>query len=105
MEYDREVLWLSATVEQVTPAPLPAVCLVTQCSVDRLFRLSWQAQGWPGELSVAVYIDAPLHSDAAHRERDKVRGVFEQLIRSSPQMQWRAQHWTVTLVYQLSPDQ
>eukprot|EP00969_Alexandrium_andersonii_P103347 4560351-Alexandrium_andersonii.AAC.1 len=48
---------------------------------------------------------APVHSDVANRERDKVRGVFEQLGRSSSQMHWRAQHWTVTLVYQLSPDQ
>eukprot|EP00969_Alexandrium_andersonii_P362771 15460443-Alexandrium_andersonii.AAC.1 len=59
MDYDQEVLWLSAAVDQADAIPLPPICLVTQCSVDRLYRLSWQIRGWPGELSVAIFIDAP----------------------------------------------
>eukprot|EP00969_Alexandrium_andersonii_P134647 5957360-Alexandrium_andersonii.AAC.1 len=69
MDYAQEILWLSPAAATTSPPQPPAVCLVTQCSVDRLPRLSWQAQSWPGELSVAVYIDAPRHSAAAVAER------------------------------------
>eukprot|EP00969_Alexandrium_andersonii_P109929 4849977-Alexandrium_andersonii.AAC.1 len=65
MEYAQEVLWLSPAAAPPSAAQPPPVCLVTQCSVDRLPRLSWQAQSWLGELSVAIYIDAPMHSEAA----------------------------------------
>eukprot|EP00969_Alexandrium_andersonii_P260313 11509135-Alexandrium_andersonii.AAC.1 len=46
MEYSQEVLWLSPAVAQPAAAVAPPVCLVTQCSVDRLSRLCCQAQAW-----------------------------------------------------------
>eukprot|EP00969_Alexandrium_andersonii_P159206 7033629-Alexandrium_andersonii.AAC.1 len=64
------------------------MCIRDRCSVDRLHRFSWQAQGWPGALSVAVYIDAPLHSEAARRDREVVRGTLERLCQDSQLMRW-----------------
>eukprot|EP00969_Alexandrium_andersonii_P068554 3024462-Alexandrium_andersonii.AAC.1 len=78
MDYDQEVLWLSPAAAPPSAAQAP-VCLATQCSAGRIPRLGWQAQSWPGELSVAIYVDAPIHSEAAAAERETVRATLERL--------------------------
>lgn len=41
------------------------VCLTTQASVDRLFWVAWQAEGWSGPLSVSIFAPGSDFSVAA----------------------------------------
>mmetsp|Transcript_15970 Transcript_15970/g.37652 ORF Transcript_15970/g.37652 Transcript_15970/m.37652 type:complete len:598 (-) Transcript_15970:50-1843(-) len=82
------------------------VCLVTQCSVDRLDRLEAQMQLWPGEMSAAVFIDAPAESEQAAEDK---RSILEAYLRSEEKRKsdgFKAQAATnagrtITVVYQL----
>lgn len=59
LPYRREVLFRTCKEE------VPQVCLVTQCSLDRLPRLEAQLVAWDGEVSAAVFVDAAPDSPAA----------------------------------------
>mmetsp|Transcript_94871 Transcript_94871/g.237934 ORF Transcript_94871/g.237934 Transcript_94871/m.237934 type:complete len:1751 (+) Transcript_94871:92-5344(+) len=99
----REVL-LRTVEAHDTPEVVKSICLVTQCSVDRLPRLEQLLVCWPGELSVAVYVDAPAESHAATMARQSIRNACA---RAAAARAAGSEHsgslplWTIVALYQV----
>eukprot|EP00969_Alexandrium_andersonii_P270347 11949115-Alexandrium_andersonii.AAC.1 len=53
-----------------------AICLATQCSVDRLERLILQLVGWASEAAVAIYVNAPPASQEALEDEARIRSAI-----------------------------
>jgi glycosyltransferase-like protein LARGE len=70
------------------------VCLVTQCSVDRLDRLHAQLMAWEGEVSAAIFVDEDPNTEAADMVCEKIVRVCE-----GAAFQRHRPPWTVTAVF------
>jgi len=96
---EREIILQSESKEKA------AICLVTQCSLDRLGRLEEQLVLWDGEVSVAVFADAPaVGLDAALARQAVLETCARAAARRARQRGSKSDlplSWTVTLVYQL----
>mmetsp|Transcript_25727 Transcript_25727/g.59478 ORF Transcript_25727/g.59478 Transcript_25727/m.59478 type:complete len:538 (-) Transcript_25727:98-1711(-) len=81
------------------------ICLVTHCSIDRLDQLEAQMVLWDGELSAAVFIDAPADSLKAETERHSVEAAFARAHKrqNSVAKVHRMPPRTITVVYQMPP--
>mmetsp|Transcript_13170 Transcript_13170/g.24304 ORF Transcript_13170/g.24304 Transcript_13170/m.24304 type:complete len:548 (-) Transcript_13170:164-1807(-) len=82
---------------------LPGICLVTQCSVDRLEQLKAQLEVWDGELSAAVFIDAHQESREAERQRRLIQAAYKSAERKRRQRQavQEVSARTITVVYKI----
>jgi len=72
------------------------VCLVTQCSVDRLDRLQAQLMSWEGEVSAAIFVDEEPNSEAAGRMCEEIVRVCDEAA-----FQGHRSPWTITAVFRV----
>lgn len=82
------------------------ICLVTQCSLDRLPRLAQQLEAWEGEVSCAVFVDAREESLDAAKAR---RSIVETCCHAAATLAARNPEapspvWTITVVYRLKDE-
>ncbi|CAE7526759.1 gnt13, partial [Symbiodinium natans] len=97
LPYRREVLLRTGSKVREGPG----MCLVTQCSLDRLDRLREQLTSWAGEVSAAVFIDAPPSSDASVAAR---RGIREMCFEAATKLPVGTPAWTIVLLYRLEDE-
>ncbi|CAE7516044.1 Large2 [Symbiodinium sp. KB8] len=94
LPYRREVLLRTRSNQRAGPG----LCLVTQCSLDRLDRLRDQLCGWAGEVSAAVFVDHMQDSEAAAAAR---RGIRDMCFEAAMQFDGNVPAWTITVLYRL----
>jgi len=97
LPYRREVLLRTRSNQRVGPG----LCLVTQCSLDRLGRLRDQLCGWAGEVSAAVFVDHMQDSEAAATAR---RGIREMCFEAAQQFGGNVPAWTIVVLYRLEDE-
>jgi len=97
LPYRRQVLLRTRSNQRVGPG----LCLVTQCSLDRLGRLRDQLCGWAGEVSAAVFVDHMQDSEAAATAR---RGIREMCFEAAQQFGGNVPAWTIVVLYRLEDE-
>jgi len=78
-----------------------AVCLVTQCSMDRLVQLQALMSTWNGEMSVAVFMDSAPGSEQALEGQQRILACCKRAAASCALAGQPAPALTVTIVYRL----
>lgn len=80
-----------------------SICLVTQCSLDRLDRLEAQMVLWDGDFSAAVFFDAEPDSPEAAESRQLLVDCCKRALERWTQRTGKkaTPNWTVTAVYRL----
>eukprot|EP00928_Gymnodinium_smaydae_P001212 TRINITY_DN10452_c0_g1_i1.p1 TRINITY_DN10452_c0_g1~~TRINITY_DN10452_c0_g1_i1.p1 ORF type:complete len:1741 (+),score=335.54 TRINITY_DN10452_c0_g1_i1:88-5310(+) len=97
---DREILLQTSSKSQ-------KICLVTQCSIDRLPKLRAQLEAWDGEVSVAIFVDASRETlAAAEARRDIIKMCAHAASTHAERRGTDAQlAWTVAVVHKLPEEE